>query len=108
MSLVPRDALRPTAQELHSPLRLSRFIRDNVEPILAEWETFARSLPGGGAMDVAALRDHAKAMLLVFSERASGPGVESQSLQGVGSTLASGGTSSRPLDARNDPRQHER
>ena len=67
MSLVPRDALRPTAQELHSPLRLSRFIRDNVEPILAEWETFARSLPGGGAMDVAALRDHAKAMLLVIA-----------------------------------------
>jgi len=67
MSLVPRDALRPTAQELHSPSRLSRFIGDNVEPILAEWETFARSLPGGGAMDVAALRDHAKAMLLVIA-----------------------------------------
>ena len=42
---------------------LSRFIRDNAEPILAEWETFARSLPGGEAMNVAALRDHAKEML---------------------------------------------
>ena len=47
--------------------RLSRFIRDNVEPILAEWETFARSLPTGGTMDVAALRDHAKEMLLVVA-----------------------------------------
>jgi hypothetical protein len=39
------------------PPRLSRFIRANAETILAEWETFARSLPGGGTMDVAALRD---------------------------------------------------
>ena len=47
--------------------RLSRFIRDNVELILADWETFARSLPTGSAMDVAALRDHAKEMLLVIA-----------------------------------------
>jgi len=51
----------------HSAPRLSRFIRDNVEPILAEWETFARSLPTGGAMNVMALRDHAKEMLLVIA-----------------------------------------
>jgi signal transduction histidine kinase len=57
------NALRPALE----PLRLSRFIRDNVEPILAEWETFARSLPGGGDMDVVALRDHAKEMLLVIA-----------------------------------------
>ena len=56
-----------TAHEPQVPPRLARFIRDNVEPILAEWETFARSLPGGGAMDVAALRDHAKEMLLVIA-----------------------------------------
>jgi signal transduction histidine kinase len=47
--------------------RLSRFIRDNIEPILAEWETFARSLPGGDTMDVVALRDHAKEMLVVIA-----------------------------------------
>jgi signal transduction histidine kinase len=47
--------------------RLSRFIRDNVEAILEEWETFARSLPTGGTMDVVALRDHAKEMLLVIA-----------------------------------------
>ena len=51
----------------HPAPRLSRFIRENVEPILAEWEAFARSLPAGGAMDVTALRDHAKEMLLVIA-----------------------------------------
>jgi len=36
----------------------------NLEPILAEWETFARThIPAGEAMDVAALRDHAAAIL---------------------------------------------
>jgi signal transduction histidine kinase len=55
------------AEQSVAPPRLSRFIRDNAEPILAEWETFARSLPGGGAMDVAALRDHAKEMLLAIA-----------------------------------------
>ena len=43
--------------------RLSSFIRQNIEPILDEWETFARSIPQGEEMDVAALRDHAKEML---------------------------------------------
>jgi signal transduction histidine kinase len=47
--------------------KLARFIRDNAEPILAEWETFARSLPGGEAMNVAALRDHAKEMLAAMA-----------------------------------------
>jgi signal transduction histidine kinase len=47
--------------------RLSSFIRQNIEPILDEWETFARSLPQGEAMDVIALRDHAKDMLLVIA-----------------------------------------
>jgi len=48
--------------------RLSHFIRDNVESILAEWETFARGIPGAGVMDVVALRDHAQAMLLVIAD----------------------------------------
>ena len=43
-------------------VRLSSFIRQNIEPILDEWETFARSLPQGEAME-SALRDHAKDML---------------------------------------------
>lgn len=47
--------------------RLSIFIRENTEEILSEWETFARSLPVGSSMDIAALRDHAKEMLAVIA-----------------------------------------
>lgn len=46
---------------------LSAFIRTHSEQILQEWETFARALPMGPSMDVAALRDHAKAMLGVIA-----------------------------------------
>jgi signal transduction histidine kinase len=46
--------------------RLSTFIAQNTEQILSEWEVFARTLPFGEAMDVAALRDHAKEMLVVI------------------------------------------
>ena len=48
-------------------MRLSEFIRTDTEAILAEWEKFARSLPMGGEMDIAALRDHAKEMLEVIA-----------------------------------------
>ena len=45
-------------------MRLADFIVSNLEPILAEWETFARThVPAGEAMDVAALRDHAADIL---------------------------------------------
>jgi PAS domain S-box-containing protein len=45
-------------------IRLATFIAENHEPILAEWEAFARTCtPAGGSMDVIALRDHAAAML---------------------------------------------
>lgn len=47
--------------------RLSTFIRENTEPILEEWESFARSLPMGADMDVRALRDHAREMLGVIA-----------------------------------------
>lgn len=48
--------------------RLSMFIRENIEPILAEWEAFARTLPRGEAMDIGALRDHASDMLRVIAD----------------------------------------
>ena len=47
--------------------RLTVFIRTNVEPILSEWEVFARALPGTEAMDIDALRDHAREMLQVIA-----------------------------------------
>ena len=85
MSRAPLDTLRPDAPASQEAPRLSRFIRDNVEPILAEWETFARSLPGGGAMNVAALRDHAKEMLLVIAadlERPQSDSVQDEKARG--------------------------
>ena len=58
--------------------RLAGFIRDNTESILAEWETFARGLPLGGAMDIAALRDHAEEMLAVIAADLSTPQTPAQ------------------------------
>ncbi len=46
-------------------MRLADFILANIEPILVEWEVFARSIwPGTAAADPATLRDHAQDMLL--------------------------------------------
>ncbi len=45
-------------------MKISAFIRDNIEAILHEWEQFADSIqPQKGDMDKIALRDHAKRML---------------------------------------------
>jgi signal transduction histidine kinase len=51
----------------HSMPRLASFIRSNIEPILVEWEAFARAVPGAESMDITALRDHAKEMLQVIA-----------------------------------------
>lgn len=47
--------------------RLADFIRGNTEQILSEWEAFARAMPIAESMDIAALRDHAKDMLVVIA-----------------------------------------
>ena len=44
-------------------MRLADFILSNVEPILAEWEIFARSIGAGEHLDQLALRDHAGQIL---------------------------------------------
>ena len=50
-------------------MRLSDFIVANREPILVEWEAFARTCaPASGSMDIAALRDHAGEMLGVIAD----------------------------------------
>jgi signal transduction histidine kinase len=49
-------------------MRLTDFIRANREPILAEWEAFARTCaPASRSMDIVALRDHANEMLTVIA-----------------------------------------
>jgi signal transduction histidine kinase len=44
-------------------MRLADFILSNSEPILAEWEVFARSIGAGEHLDQLALRDHAGQIL---------------------------------------------
>jgi len=44
-------------------MTLSEFILGNLEPILVEWEAYARSIPAAAGMETVALRDHAEAML---------------------------------------------
>ena len=46
-------------------MKLADFIFANVEPILQQWENFARSLAPGATMEVLALRDDAEAILLL-------------------------------------------
>ena len=43
---------------------MADFILANVEPILVEWESFARGIwPGGATADPVAMRDHAEEIL---------------------------------------------
>jgi signal transduction histidine kinase len=48
-------------------MRLADFILANVEPILAEWEAFARSIWPGAEASPRVLRDHAEDMLLAVA-----------------------------------------
>lgn len=45
-------------------MRLADFIVSQIEPILMEWEGFARGIAPGAKMDALALRDHAPEILL--------------------------------------------
>ncbi|HZI40179.1 MAG TPA: sensor histidine kinase [Gemmatimonadaceae bacterium] len=58
--------------------RLSQFIREHREEILAAWQNFARERPGAASMDVAALRDHAGAMLDTVAHDLETPQTEEQ------------------------------
>jgi signal transduction histidine kinase len=50
-------------------MRLADFIIENIEPILQEWESFAKTItPAAEGMDSEALRDHAEQMLLVIAD----------------------------------------
>lgn len=76
-----------------SPMRLSEFIVANREPILVEWEAFARTCsPASGAMDIADLRDHASEMLTVIAADLETPqGKKEQSEKSKGNAPGSAG-----------------
>lgn len=49
-------------------MSLSQFIKNNIEPILTEWEAYARTMiPPAETMSVAELRDHAHDILLAVA-----------------------------------------
>jgi signal transduction histidine kinase len=73
--------------------RLADFIRDNTEQILSEWESFARGMPVAESMDIAALRDHAKAMLHAITIDLETPqtvGEETAKAKGASDATATG------------------
>jgi diguanylate cyclase (GGDEF)-like protein/PAS domain S-box-containing protein len=49
-------------------MKLSKFIRTNMEPILDQWERFASDLLSANQMGKAALRDHASGMLRTIAD----------------------------------------
>jgi signal transduction histidine kinase len=60
-------------------MRLSAFLAANLEPVLAEWETFARStIPATGTMTTLAIRDHAREILLAIVADMESAQTESQ------------------------------
>ena len=62
--MIPAADALPNAAPARSGMRLAEFVLANRESILAEWEAFALTcVPSSGTMDIAALRDHANAML---------------------------------------------
>ncbi len=87
-----RDRLAPAIPEAGEwdvdapPGSLSAFIRESREPIMVEWEAFARTCtPASGAMDIEALRDHASEMLSVIADDMDTPqGGDAQDAKGKG------------------------
>lgn len=50
-----------------SDMTLPDFIRANIDVIVSRWEAFAKTISGAHEMDRAALRDHAKGLLLTIA-----------------------------------------
>jgi len=59
-------------------MRLADFILGNVEPILMEWEKFARKIWPGAAVDPTTLRDHAAGILRAAAKDMNSPQTSKQ------------------------------
>ena len=82
-------------------MQLSQFIRAHIERIVAEWETFARSVaPPDSKMNIAELRDHAKQMLLVIADDLETPQTTRE-----GSQKAKGQSDADEATAEGSPRE---
>ena len=74
-------------------MRLADFILANLEPILVEWEAFAKSLPAGASMTPRALRNDAERMLrFIAADLTTGQTVDEEiaKSQGRGGQLPQG------------------
>ena len=66
-------------------MRLATFIRSHLEPILDDWEKFAREIPHAFALGPVALRDHARGILLAIAtdlEHAQSPAQQEDKSKG--------------------------
>jgi RsbT co-antagonist protein rsbRD N-terminal domain len=54
-------------------MKLSHFIKTQIDSIVADWEDFARTLPAGKAMTRLALRDHSREILLTIAAEMERP-----------------------------------
>ena len=54
-------------------MKLSQFIKVNIDSIVADWEDFARTLPAGKSMTRLALRDHSREILLSIAAEMERP-----------------------------------
>lgn len=89
-------------------MRLAEFILANIEPILAEWEAFARSLSPGVDMTIVELRDDAGSILLATArDMQNRQSLEQQESKSKGDGGASGAASDR-LDIASDMHGVER
>lgn len=80
---------------------LADFILANIEPILVEWERFARETKPGATMDALALRDHAREILLAtVQDMRSAQSRTEQSAKSKGHQATDAGEDS--LDAASD------
>jgi signal transduction histidine kinase len=79
---------------------LSDFIRDNMEELLQEWETFACTLlPSGKTLDRAGLRDDAESLLRAIALDMEGSqSMEQQSLKSKGARLREPALAPRPAN----------
>ena len=83
-------------------MRLAEFILANTEPILEEWEAFARSLLPGANMTVVALRDDAESILLATArDMQNRQSLQQQASKSKGGGGA-GGEASNQLDNASD------
>jgi signal transduction histidine kinase len=79
-------------------MQLSEFILENIEPILVEWEAFARSLLSGASMTSTALRDHAELILRAAARDMQAPQTPEQRASKSKGQGGAGGEASDGLD----------